>query len=507
MVDRRHLLPGLAAFLAASAVALIGLRATALEPARPAPAPKGPVELQLLGVNDLHAHLEPPKPGLGGTAWLNAHLRRAEGSHPGRTIRVHAGDMAGATPLISSHFHDEPGVEAMNRMRFDVGTLGNHEFDEGAGEALRLVRGGRRQGPEALKSDAAGRLENTSDPSFGGVEFPTVAANTVTADGRLLLPPYSVVERGGVKVGFIGVTTATTPNYLLPRHSRPYRWLDASESVNRWVPELQRRGVEAIVVLAHSGGFDGAGEIFDEARQMDDAVDVVVAGHTHSLLNHRVDGKLVVQALSYGTAFERIRVTVDPRSGDITSKAAEVVRASHEGITPDAGMADYVRRLAERVAPLGDRVLGTAGRRYTRTGGELGELVADAQRAHAGTDLAFVNPGNMRDDIEPGPVTYAELFEVQAYEHPLLRMRMRGSAVLELLAQQHRDGSYTKLYTSGMRGPADIDPERTYSVAANELIAEGERFPALRDRARGKRPVGTDLEALSAWVEQQDERF
>ena len=500
MVDRRHLFPGVAAFVAASAVALLGLRATALEPADSPPPPRGPVELQLLGVNDFHAHLEPPKPGLGGAAWLSAHLRRAELSHPGRTIRVHAGDMAGATPLISSHFHDEPGVEAMNRLRFDVGTLGNHEFDEGAAEAMRLLRGGRRQGPEALKSDASGRLENTSAPGFQGVDFPYVAANTVTGDGKLLLPPYSVVERGGVKVGFIGVTTDTTPNYLLPRHSRSHRWLDVSESVNRWVPQLQRRGVEAIVVLAHSGGFDGAGEIFDETRQMSDAVDVVVAGHTHSLLNHRIDGKLVVQAFSYGTAFERIRVTVDPRSGDITEKAAQVVRTRHDEVVPDAGLTGYVEGLAERVAPLGERVLGRAGRRYTRTGGELGELVADAQRAYARTDLAFVNPGNMRADIEPGPVTYAELFEVQAYEHPLLRMRMRGRDVLELLGQQSRDGSYTKLHTSGMRSPDEIDPKRSYSVAANELIAEGERFPALRDHARGKRPVGTDLEALTAWV-------
>ena len=507
MVDRRHLLPGLAAFAAASAVALVGLRATALELAGAPPPPRGPVELQLLGVNDFHAHLEPPKPGLGGAAWLSAHLRRAERSHPARTIRVHAGDMAGATPLVSSHFHDEPGVVAMNRMRFDVGTLGNHEFDEGGEEALRLLRGGRRQRPEALKRDAAGRLENTSDPGFKGVDNPYVAANSVTGDGRLLLPPYSVVERAGVKVGFIGVTTDTTPDYLLPRHSRPYRWLDVSESVNRWVPELQRRGVEAIVVLAHSGGFDGAGEIFDEARQMSDAVDVVVAGHTHSLLNHRIDGKLVVQALSYGTAFERIRVTVDPRSGDITEKSAEVVRTSHDEVAPDAGLAGYVERLAKRVAPLGERVVGSASRPYSRTGGELGELVADAQRAYARTDLAFVNPGNMRADIDSGPVTYAELFEVHAYEHPLLRMRMRGRDVLELLGQQHRDGSYTKLYTSGMRDPGEIDPERSYSVAANELIAEGERFPALRDRARGKRPVGTDLEALTAWVERRPPRF
>ena len=152
----RHLLPGVAAFVAALLVALLGFNAGADEP-QPAPVSEdGPVELQLLGVNDFHSHLEPPRQGLGGAAWLAAHLDRAERSHRGRTIRVHAGDMVGATPLVSSHFHDEPGVEAMNRMKFDVGTLGNHEFDEGAAEALRLVRGGRREGPEAIKREADG---------------------------------------------------------------------------------------------------------------------------------------------------------------------------------------------------------------------------------------------------------------------------------------------------------------------------------------------------------------
>jgi 5'-nucleotidase len=168
LVDRRHLLAGAAAFGAALLVALLGLNAGAEQPdgaeRSNGPVRGGTVELQLLGVNDLHGHLEPPEPGLGGVAWLGAWLDRSAGSHPGRTIRVHAGDMVGASPLVSSHFHDEPTIEATNRMDFDVGTLGNHEFDEGGAEALRLVRRAR---------------------------YPYVAANTVTREtGELILPPY-----------------------------------------------------------------------------------------------------------------------------------------------------------------------------------------------------------------------------------------------------------------------------------------------------------------------------
>ncbi|HYP49084.1 MAG TPA: bifunctional UDP-sugar hydrolase/5'-nucleotidase, partial [Thermoleophilaceae bacterium] len=390
------------------------------------------------------------------------------------------------------------------RMGFDVGTLGNHEFDEGGEELLRLLRGGRRTGSRALKRQADGRLRNTSEPGYRGAQFSYVAANAVErSSGRSLLPPYEIVERSGVRVGFIGVTTHTSARYLLPEAGSPYRFLDISESVNRWVPELRRRGVEAIVVLAHSGARKGAGEIIDETREMDDAVDVVVTGHTHTLLNEVVGGKLVVQALAYGTAFERIRVTVDPRSGDVVRKFAEVVHTRHADAPPDAEMEGFVAGYSARVAPLAGHVVGHAKRGFTREGDELGRLVADAQRSLAGTELAFVNPGNMREDLSAGPVTYAELFAVHSYEHPVMRMQMSGRRVLELLAQQRAEGPYTRLYTSGMSSPAAIRPERSYGVAANALIATGDRFPAMRDGARAKRVVGSDLEALVAWVERR----
>ena len=314
LANRRHLLPGAAAFAAALLVALLGLNAGADPPARAEQKRERFVDLQLLGMNDLHGRLEPPEPGVGGVAWLGAWLDRTAASHPGRTIRVHAGDMVGASPLISSHFHDEPTIEATNRMELDVGTLGNHEFDEGGAEALRLVRRAR---------------------------YPYIAANTVTRDGgELILPPYEIVERDGVKVGFIGVTTIDTPHFLLSEFARQYRWLDLSDSVNRWVPELQGQGVEAIVVLAHAGGFHNgpnaaAGEIVDETQQMDDAVDAVVAGHTHSRLNLEVDGKL---AGSMGVTVENGRITYmgGPRA---TPPGATIVDGRGKFLMP--GIAEF----------------------------------------------------------------------------------------------------------------------------------------------------------------------
>jgi 5'-nucleotidase len=486
LADRRHLLPGAAAFAGAALVALLGLRAGADQP--PPPAPPGTVELQLLGVNDLHGNLEPPEQNLGGAAWLGAHLARAARSHPERTITVHAGDMVGASPLISSYFHDEPTIEATNKMRFDVGTVGNHEFDEGGEEMLRLIRGGQRtDGPRAF----------TSDPNWHGARYPYIAANTVDRDtGELVLPPYQIVERAGVRVGFIGVTTEDTPKWLLPEYRRDYRFTDISDAVNRWVAELRRRGIEAIVVLAHSGalqkGLQAAGEIVDETTEMDDAVDVVVAGHTHSPLNVTVDGKLVVEAEAYGTHYDQVRVTVDRTTGDVVAKSALLAPATHAGIAPDPALARMVEGYAERVAPLGDRVLGNLGQELDSSG--LGTLAADAQRAFAGADVAFVNPGNTRrPGLEAGPVTYADLFQVHAYEHPVLRLRMRGSDVLAVMGQRRG----VRLYTSGLEA---VQPDGIYTVAVNGVLAASERFTAFQ-RGWDRSVAGTDLQALVAWFE------
>jgi 5'-nucleotidase len=463
---RRHGLPGAAAFAAALFVALLGLNAGADEP--PAPPEARTVELQLLGVNDFHGHLEPPDPGLGGAAWLGAHLSRAGASRPGRTITVHAGDMIGASPLISSYFHDEPAIEATNRMGFDVGAVGNHEFDEGGAELMRVLRASR---------------------------YPWLAANTVDPATRTpVLPPYKVIERAGVRVGFIGVTTEATPTWLLPEFKREYRFLDISQTVNRWVPELRARGVEAIVVLAHSGAFQqgaaAAGEIVDETAQMDDAVDVVVAGHTHSELNLSVDGKLVVESRAYGTGYDRIAITVDRVTGDIVRKSAELAATRHEGIVPDPGLAAFVADYAARVAPVGDRVVGELEEPLDSD--ELGELAADAQRAFAGADVAFVNPGNTRQPgMDAGLVTYAEAFLVHAYEHPLVRMTMRGRDVLALWRR-----GQTGLYQSGLEA---VRPEGTYTVVANAVLVAGRRFLPFRQATSTQR-IGTDLEALVAWL-------
>ena len=482
-------LPGVAAFAAAIVVALLGLYASADTPPPGEPQEsRRLVKLRLLGVNDLHGHLEPPRAGLGGAAWLKAHLDRA--TVPGRTIRVHAGDMVGASPLVSSWFHDEPTMEAGNLLGFDVGTLGNHEFDEGGDELLRLLRGGQRTGPEAFKPNAGGELVNTSSPGYAGATYPYLASNTMDRDGRPVLPPYEVIERAGVRVGFIGVTTPSAPRFLPERHSARFRFTDMSEAVNRWVPELQRRGVQAIVVVAHAGAPaqdesdapDFAGEIIEETRQMSSEVDAVIAGHSHSRLDLRVpnaDGsgdKVVVEALSYGLGFDLVDLTIDSRTGEVVAKTGRVRTTTHD-VVGDADMAALVEGYSSRMAPLAATVLGRTEAGLTRADGELARLVAEAERAFAGTDAAVVHPGALRADIDPGPITYAEVAEALAYDHPVVRTRLTGRELRALAAK-----------AGFISGPADLDPDRSYSVAASEMLIP-----------RG-RPVGTEVEAVASYL-------
>ena len=231
---------------------------------------------------------------------------------------------------------------------------------------------------------------------------------------------------------------------------------------------------------------------------MSDAVDVVVAGHSHSRLNLELPNssgrgsKLIVEADSYGTAFDRVDLSIDRRTGDVIRKAAEIPRVSHSGTAPEARSSALVAGYAARVAPVAERIVGRASRELSSDSG-LGKLAAEAQRRMAQTDLAVVNPGSFRGEIDAGPITYAELFEAQAYDHPVLRMTLPGPALARVARRRG-------LYWAGRAADGAIDPSRTYTVAANELFATRSGLEA---GAASSRPVGTEVEALSGYLERR----
>ena len=404
--------------------------------------------------------------------------------------------MVGASPLISSWFHDEPTVAAANAIGFDVGTLGNHEFDEGGDELLRLLQGGRRTGPEALKRDADGRLVNTSDPASPALPFPRSPPTPSTAAAGSYCRPTASWSGRGVRIRFIGATTACTPIWLLGRHAARFRFGDVSQEVNRWVPVLRAQGVEAIVVLAHEGAprqdaINPEGPIVTEARQMDPAVDVVIAGHSHSLLNMRVDGKLVVEALSYGVAYDLVDLTVDRASGDVVSASARIPFTDHVGGAPDPGLSELVAARRARVAPLAERRLGDLPAPLTRAGGDLARLAAEAQREQADADLAMVSPASLRADLDAGPLTYEELFAAQAYDHPAASTGADRRGADGDLGLQPRGGRALKALRAREGRP------RLRGRGERAARRPAGRSPGARPR---RSPGGSEVEALTGYL-------
>jgi 5'-nucleotidase len=292
------------------------------------------VAIQVLGVNDLHGNLEPPletrsqgaSHAAGGVAYLGAYLEQARARNPRGTLTLHSGDMVGGSPLISSWFHDEPAIDATNLMGFDAGTIGNHELDEGEGEMLRLLRGGRRTDGRQAKDG-----QDTSSARFRGAAYPYLSANVIDrSTGRPLLKPYAIFTRRGVKVGVIGVTTLQTVAIVQPAAIARLRLADLSDSVNRSVAALHRRGVHAIVVIAHAGG----AELRHETAQMSADVDVVLGGHTHERMDERIGRRLVLQAGRYGEAFTAVRLAVRRRDGRSCAPAGRSWRPGTGGSDP-----------------------------------------------------------------------------------------------------------------------------------------------------------------------------
>jgi 5'-nucleotidase len=481
------------------------------------------IPVQILGINDFHGQLDVHRKVdgklVGGASYLAAYLKKYEKTNK-NTLLVHAGDVVGASPPISALLQDEPTIEFLNTLGFDVGTVGNHEFDEGVKEMKRLIYGGTH--PET--------------GSFKGADFPYVAANVVDRDtGEPILPPYVIKRVNGMPIGFIGVVTTDTQNIVLPSGIKDVTFTDETKAVNKAAQELIERGVKSIVVLSHlpayssKDGSHASGEAVDMAKKINDEVDVIFGGHNHAYSDTVVDGKLIVESYSYGTAFSDVDLLIDPKTKDIAAKQAKIVTTYHEGIKPDPEIKQMVEQYQEDVAPLVNRVVGQADALITENNdpsGEspLGNLVADSQRAQMQTDFAFMNPGGIRADLDEGDITWGELYTMLPFGNTLVKMTLTGKQIKQLLEQQW-SGSYPRIlqvsglhYTWKKDAPAGekiiemadtkgnpIEPNKEYTVTVNNYIASGgDGFTVLLD---GKNQVvgPLALEAMVNYIENFDQ--
>jgi 5'-nucleotidase len=456
------------------------------------------VGLQVVGVNDLHGNLEVPEQrggrALGGVAQLATEVERVRAHDPRGTIVVHAGDLVGGSPPISSWLRDEPTIEAANAIGFDVGTPGNHELDRGVGEMLRLIGGG------------AG-----ADPHFPGAAFPYVSANLVRRDGDLpLLAPYTVLQRRGVRIGVVGVLTPQTATLVDPATMAGLRILDMAGAVNRAVSALRRRSIHTIVVLAHAGG----DELLAAAARMSGDVDLVVGGHTHERMLTRVGRRVVVQAGRYGEAVDVVSLRVRRRDGQVVAARARLADVD-DRLAPDGQVAALVARARSTVAARADRVVAVAAQPTAGTAtatGEtpIGDVVADAQRRAAGSDLALVHPGSIRADLPAGPLTVGRLFSVLPWSTGVVATTLTGAQVRAALAEQFATARPRILQVSGLgwrrdgRSVVDVtvdgqplDDARDYRVALNDPLAEGADGFTVLAGGRDVAPVADDVDVLA----------
>lgn len=462
-----------------------------------------PVHLRVLYVNDLHGALEPPSSSRGGAAYLAAYLDAYRGEVD-NTLFLGGGDLIGGTPPISGLLRDEPTVAVLDALGMDASAVGNHEFDAGFAELQRLIDGG--ENPD-------------SGEIWPGSDFTYLGANVIEdATGEPALPAAETLRVEGIPVAVLGLGLTGTPNIVVSGATEGLTFLDEVETANDHAAELADDGYRAIVLTAHLGGSSWA-------AGLDDEIDVVLGGHSHSRINTWVEDRLVLQAGSNGTTLGVVDLILDKRTRDVVEVEGELVWVDHEGVTPDPDIEAMVAGYAEQVEPIVNRVVGqteTGISRSRNDAGEspLGNLIADAQRAWTGTDLAFMNTGGIRADVGAGPITWGALFTVQPFGNTLTTMTMTGDQVRRVLEQQW-DGGTGRLEISGFSyvwdseapagsrvveitdGDGDaVDPEGTYTVTVNVFLAGGGDsytvFAEPDDQAVGG---NSDVDALVAFIE------
>lgn len=489
--------------------------------------------VQLLAINDFHGNLEAPlsdSAERGGVARLATLIEERSAGRP-HSLVVGAGDLVGASPLLSASFHDEPTIEALSALGLALSAVGNHEFDEGPAELQRLQNGGCHP-----QDGCKGRTE------FTGAGFQYLAANVIDeATNQPIFPGHAVREFGGVRVGFIGLTLEATPTLLIPSFRKGLRFLDEADAINREVEILLADGVEALVVLIHEGGTltDAAagcaslsGEIVDILPRLHAEVDVVISGHTHNAYDCELDGLLLTSAGQYGTQLTDITMILDPRTRDVVTASAETLSVTDD-LPEDAAIAAIVGEYQARVAPLVQREVASVTAPMSRernAAGEsvMGAVIADAMLAAArqntgeAIDAAFMNPGGVRGAITAaGPVTYADLFAVQPFGNTLTVMSLTGAGIEALLRQQFtneprrilqvsegfsyrwRDGADAQVVPGSIRiNGAALQPNSHYRIVTNNFLAEGgDGFSAFA-AGTNVTPAGVDVDALEAWLAQ-----
>ncbi|MBC2206316.1 5'-nucleotidase C-terminal domain-containing protein [Listeria booriae] len=519
------------------------------------------VPVQILGINDFHGALDTPSSSplgkIGGADYLATNLNNTEASFltangltdntAANSIRVQAGDMVGASPAVSGLLQDEPTIKVLNRMKFEIGTLGNHEFDEGMAEFKRILDGG----------DTTDFNEITQNYDHEASDMSIVVGNVVKkSDGTIPygFKPYEIKNMGGVDVGFIGVVTTEIPSLVLANHIQDYNFLDEAETIAKYSAELQAKGVKAIVVLSHvpaltpgnptngEGSVSGAAvDMMNKVNQIapDNSVDLVLAGHNHQYTNGKVGNTRIVQSYNNGKAYSNVTGVLNKTTKDFEATPNAEIKYNLQDVTPDAGVRSVIDEAYALVNPVISKPIGQMDSavmtRDTNADNEspLGNLITDGQREMAkkagiAVDFAMTNNGGIRADLVGTAangsyaVTWGAAQAVQPFGNILQVVELTGADIVEALNQQYDESEKYFLQVSGLtytytkndagekrvvdvkkEDGTKLDESATYRVVINDfLFGGGDSFSAF---TKGKQVdvIDPDTDTFINYIQSQ----
>ena len=539
------LLPRHTAFFGAICAALV------LAGCASAPQAVATTEISIFSINDFHGHIQPksptplmprlpdPKTGeikpqaAGGAAYLATVLDGLRAQRP-NSVFVAAGDLMGASPQLSALLSDEPTLSALSAMGLDASSLGNHDLDAGLTELLRKTRG------DCAPSGCVW-------PEFNGAAFPYLAVNMLDAEtGKTVLPTHKIVTVGGLKIALVGAVTKDTPKVIVAKAIRGLKFIDEADAMNALIPQLRAEGAQLLVAMMHEGsvtegsandptyacvGLRGRGA--DIAQRLDPAYGIIISGHTHNAYTCKINGRLLVQAGSFGgwITESRLKVTATGQVLDAQAVNYPVLQGTN---APNPAFVALVQRAGELTNAVRNRPINTLAQGAVRNpvapygDSTLGNLITDAQLAYAKkrgvADVAMINSGGIRADLtlEAGkPVTLSDLFAIQPFSNELIVMTLTGAQLKEVVLRQLpkttaprrfaqvsnnfrfqwsqvADGTPT-LDSLTLDGQPLVDT-KDYRVVVNNFMAEGGDDLSVFRQGRDKVNLGVDLEALVEWV-------
>src|SRR5690606_6229983 len=463
-----------------------------------APASAEPIRLTLVGTNDLHGWLEPHRATLpdgsvteqGGLAVFAGYLDILRRDNPDGVVLLDGGDIFQGT-LASNLTEGAVMVKAMNALGYDAAALGNHEFDYGPVGPVSVAGQGE---------DPFGALK----ARMSEAEFPILAANVYDAKSGAApgwLDGTRIIERKGVKIGLLGPATPHTPRTTNPVNVASLRFGSMAPTAKEVAARLREQGAHVVVAVVHEGGRCRdlsdprdlsscdleASDLFAFLRELPiGTLDAVIAGHTHAPVGHFINGTPVIETSGLGRSFGMIELVLDPDSLEVIPAGTRILGAQpicawvdaetrscdarvlrdrpqvtwehatflDQKVVPDEALRTMVAPTLERVVEeqareLGIEVATHLGRNYSAES-DLGNVLAAAVRGAAGADVAIRNSGGLRADLEPGPLTFGEIYDVLPFDNTLSTVQVDTPQLVALLTAAY-EGHKGVFQLSGLK--------------------------------------------------------